>query len=206
MSPSFEVSNFLLVSIAILFCIVSLLSILGNNHTHTRSNRRKFVYKVAVFAIVYLLHLLSEASISVGTNRRSNKSIHWLECLYSNKGGKRPFGDTSDEYRNPCFNITDNKTESNNDDFGHLSPLDSLTLCSSQKPITMTIRWKLNHTYPQHVVTKLNEGIAPCPSLVLHVNFLDVMNSTVQIHHTTMMAGQDVRYARYATATAIVTL
>ena len=27
-----------------------------------------------------------------------------MECLYSNKGGKRPFGDTSDEYRNPCYN------------------------------------------------------------------------------------------------------
>ena len=60
---------------------------------------------------------------------------------------------------------------------------------------------------PQHViVTKLNECIAPYPSLVLHVNSLDVMNSTVQIHHATMMAGRGVRYARYATATAIVTL
>ena len=142
MSSSFEVSTFLLVSIAILFCIVSLLSVLGNNHTNTRSNRRKFVYTVAVFPIVYLLHLLSETSIRVGTNRRSNKSIHQLECLYSNKGGKRPFGDTSDEYRNPCYNITDSMTESNNDskteinddDVGRLSSsLDSLTLCPFTK-------------------------------------------------------------------------
>ena len=42
--------------------------------------------------------------------------VYRLECLYK-KGGKRPFGDTSDEYGNPCFNITDNKTESNNDGF-----------------------------------------------------------------------------------------
>ena len=133
MSSSLVVSTFLLVSIAILFCIVSLLSILGNNHTNTRSNRSKFVYTVAVFAIIYLLHLLSETSIRVGTNRRSNKSIHRLECLYSNKGGKRPFGDTSEKYRNPCYNITDSKTESNNDDAGYLSSLDSLTLCPSTK-------------------------------------------------------------------------
>ena len=125
MSSSLVVSTFLLVSIAILFCIVSLLSILGNNHTNTRSNRSKFVYTVAVFAIIYLLHLLSEASISVGTNRRSNKSIHRLECLSSIKGGKRPFGDTSEEYRNPCFNIT-------NDDVGDLLS-QSLTLCASTK-------------------------------------------------------------------------
>ena len=103
MSSSFEASSFLLLSVAIVFGIVSLLSILGNKHT--RSSRKSFVYAVAAFAIIYLLRLLSNASISVGTNnRRSNKSIRRLECLYSNKGGKRPFGDTGDEYRNPCYN------------------------------------------------------------------------------------------------------
>ena len=67
---------------------------------------------------------------------------------------------------------------------------------------------KLNHTYPQHViVTRLNESIAAYPSLVLRVNSLDVMNSTIQIHHATMlMAGQDAKHARYATAMGIVTL
>lgn len=130
MSSSYEVSNFLLVSVAILFCITSLLSILGNNHTHTRK-RTTFVYTIIVFAFIYLLHLLSDASDRVGTNRRSNKSIHRLECLYSNKGGKRPLNEMSDEYRNPCFNSTD-EIKSNND-IGDLSSLDSLTLCPSTK-------------------------------------------------------------------------
>ena len=71
----------------------------------------------------------------------------------------------------------------------------------------MAIQRKLNDTYLQHViVTKLNECIAACHSLVLRVNSLDVMNSTVQIHHATMMAGLDVRHVRYATAMGTVTL
>ena len=72
----------------------------------------------------------------------------------------------------------------------------------------MTIGWKLNHTYLQHVIViKLNEGIAAYFSLVLRVNSLDVMNSsTVQIHHTTMMAGRDAKHARYTIEMVIVTL
>jgi len=71
----------------------------------------------------------------------------------------------------------------------------------------MTIQRKLNDTYLQHViVTKLNECIAACHSLVLRVNSLDVMNSTVQIHHATMMAGRGVKHAWYAIEMEIVTL
>ena len=49
---------------------------------------------------------LSNAAITLPFNFQ--RDMYRWECLYSAKGGKRPFDDSRDLYKNPCFNVVSN--------------------------------------------------------------------------------------------------
>ena len=104
MSPnSFEVSTFLLVSLSLVFGLVTLITCLSNqcNSRSTQPFGKLLIYSSGSMGLIYLSHIFLEASI-----RTSRKGLYRWECLHSRKGGKRPFGDVSEDYRNPCYNYT----------------------------------------------------------------------------------------------------
>lgn len=112
---SFEAAEFLLGSTAIVCGTVLLLLFLSNGTNAPRSLGRTFFGSIVALAIFYLLALLLEASMRIPSGNGTN--LHRWECVRGRKGGKRPFGDTSDDFRNPCYNHstaetngTDNKT------------------------------------------------------------------------------------------------
>jgi hypothetical protein len=120
-------SNFLLVSSAIILSFASLLTSLRNNHSSASSlhlwRARWFFPSIVGVAIVYQFNLLSEASIArIGSEVGRGESLYRMDCLRSRKGGKRPFGDTSEDFWHPCYNHA-NGTKSD-------ETLDS-TLCSA---------------------------------------------------------------------------
>lgn len=101
-----EFAKFLLASLAIVFAIASLFAVLGN-HCHQTTSGGTFLRAIIATMAIYQFHLLSQASTRVPIIGGSDKNVYYRrECLYSRKGGKRPYGDTSSEYRNPCYNRT----------------------------------------------------------------------------------------------------
>ena len=71
---TFDVAKFLLKSVAILFGIVFLL---GNHNTTTKSKRKLFIFAAAAALIIYLLQLVSEASVK---SSRNNERLYHREC------------------------------------------------------------------------------------------------------------------------------
>jgi len=115
-----DVATFIFVSVVILFCIVLLLSFTQRGATKS-TNRRQFIRASIAALAIYLLHLLSRESI--------NSFARW-DCLRSDKGGKRPFGIESEEYKHPCYNDTAAVAEIEVDDLS-LTPSSPMSLCSS---------------------------------------------------------------------------
>jgi len=100
---SFDQPTFILVSLAILVGIASLLALL-ENRCGGSTRGRTFAHSIIAIAMIFQLHLLSEASVRIPNN--NSKSVYRWDCLHSGKGGKRPLRDSSDEYLNPCYNRT----------------------------------------------------------------------------------------------------
>lgn len=141
---SFEPSTFLLVSASLLFGIASLLALLENHCGSTSARRnslgRSFLYSTAAIAIIYQFQLLLEASVRIPSG--NGKGIYRWECLHSHKGGKRPFENLSDEYRNPCYNhtseetnVTETETESSSQTLLNTNGYVSSPLCPSSNAI-----------------------------------------------------------------------
>lgn len=99
---SFDASKFALTALIVVVLVATLFSALEKRfkaESYSKaSNGRTFVGAVAAIAILYQCHLIVEIS----TNFRG-ASLYRLDCLHSNKGGKRPLGATSNEYWNPCY-------------------------------------------------------------------------------------------------------
>jgi hypothetical protein len=110
----------LLVSSAIFLSITSLLIYLGR--------ARWFFPSIIGVASIFLFQLLSEASIArIGGKIGNGEKLYRLDCLRSDKGGKRPIGDTSEEFRHPCSNDAIDGTESDE--------MSGSNLCSSSTAI-----------------------------------------------------------------------
>jgi hypothetical protein len=131
--------------LALLWAFVAVLTItlLRSHSNHIAPKRRSFILKSIVsIMILYHLQSLSEVSILLPSNQSdaSGKSIFRWECLRSNKGGKRPYGDTSVEYRNPCFvkDIEVNNTDAVVSETSATIEHHSSSLCSSSRTTAVT--------------------------------------------------------------------
>ena len=81
--------------------------------------------------ILYQYLILSEVSthlpiLPLPSKNGNRRVLYQLGCLHSRKGGKRPFGDKSEEYLNPCFAYT-----LTNDDTGITGVLQTISSSSS---------------------------------------------------------------------------
>lgn len=117
MAQDFDLSSFVLASLLFTALIVSLVSAFENQNktpgcSHKPTLGQIVVVSVFSTAILYRYQFISEILMSFS----GGASIYRLDCLESNKGGKRPLGSTSEEFKNPCFfdkiNKTINGTES----------------------------------------------------------------------------------------------
>ncbi len=79
---------------------------------HSRSNENRFTGSIISLMIIYQYHLLTEISIQhpktpkqSQNNKIKSQGLYLYQCLHSAKGGKRPWGDTSNDYRNPCHDL-----------------------------------------------------------------------------------------------------
>ena len=102
--------KFLFVPISIIIGAASLSSALrpASHFGGTSSARRRSLSTIVAIAIIYHLHAMNESTIlsSRGMGGSGGMGPHRLDCLRSRKGGKRPHGDVSEEYRHPCHNGT----------------------------------------------------------------------------------------------------
>jgi hypothetical protein len=134
---TFITSKFLLVSSAIILSIASLLTSFCEHYSSASAlhfgRARWFFPSIVGASIVCQFYLLSEASIArmVGEVRRV-EALYRFDCLRSRKGGKRPFGDTSEDYRHPCYDLAEAKNVINGTKSHETS--DS-TLCSASTAI-----------------------------------------------------------------------
>lgn len=131
-------SKFMIVSTAIILGFALLLTSLQNYYGSASSlhfgRARWFFPSIVGVAIVYQFNLLSEASIArIGSEFGRCENLYRMDCLRSRKGGKRPLGDTSEDFWHPCLNLV---TEAKDVINGTKSDdtLDS-TLCSASTTI-----------------------------------------------------------------------
>lgn len=92
--------------------------------------------------IIYQYHLLSKVSthykispkLITAKKPHSSGGIYRWKCLQSRKGGKRPWGDTSDAYRNPCHlnSISNNTKNDISNEYYPSSPCVSSSFTSSK--------------------------------------------------------------------------
>lgn len=76
----------------------------------SRSKENLFTGSIVSLLIIYQYHLLSKISIrhpitpepNTNSEAKITQGLYLRECLHSAKGGKRPWGDMSNDYRNPC--------------------------------------------------------------------------------------------------------
>ena len=122
-----DVATFIFVSVVILFCIVLLLSFAQRGAAKS-AKRRAFIRASIAALAIYLLHLLSRESINSFASSSSKTLLRW-DCLRSDKGGKRPFGIESNEYKHPCYNETAAVVAEIENDY--LSPSSPRSFCSS---------------------------------------------------------------------------
>ena len=101
--------TFVLKVVATICGVATLLTYLNTRYSSSapRPLGKPFTRSVAAIAIIYLLFLLSETATRLPIGKRI---LRW-ECLNSSKGGKRPYGDTGEDFLNPCYNRT-NETSS----------------------------------------------------------------------------------------------
>ena len=99
-----DIATFAFVSIVILFGIILLLSFTQRGAAKS-AKRRAFIRAGIAALAIYLLHLLSRESINSFASSSSKTLLRW-DCLRSDKGGKRPVGIESEEYKHPCYNDT----------------------------------------------------------------------------------------------------
>ena len=123
-----DVATFIFVSVMILFCVVLLLSVTQRRATKY-ALRRKFKYYIIAALAIYLLHLLSRESIN--NFGSSSKALLRWDCLRSDKGGKRPFGIESEEYKHPCYDTVAAVAEDEVDDLTPSSPKTNLCYSST---------------------------------------------------------------------------
>jgi len=156
----YQISNIVLTSLIVVFGTTSLINYLENNHSNCRalnhSSRSKenfFTGSIISLMIIYQYHLLSKISIhhpttpepSTNSKAKYIQGLYLHQCLHSAKGGKRPWGDTSNHYRNPCHEQSI---------FGHNSNNNNADGCSNEtihgincnKPSNSSI----NHGGPLH--------------------------------------------------------
>ena len=91
----FDASTFVLTSLVVISSVTTLLSVLQKRSKHV--GRGSIFGAIAAITFLYQRTFISQMIFS-------GADIHRLECLYSDKGGKRPLGSTTKEYINPCFN------------------------------------------------------------------------------------------------------
>jgi hypothetical protein len=94
---SFEASKLLLTSLIFVVLVISLSTSIKTKDAQSKGG--VILGAIMALAICYQYYLISMVSVNFpGTD------VLRLDCLASRKGGKRPFGNTSHKYKNPCFN------------------------------------------------------------------------------------------------------
>jgi hypothetical protein len=111
MDDSGEAAKLALTTLVVLVFVITLVDKYGNSLQQTGCSRTSLTGQVfgvlTAVLVLYEYHLISLFQVNwAGSN------VLRLDCLYSNKGGKRPLVSTSDEFRNPCF-VTDSNAAAN---------------------------------------------------------------------------------------------
>lgn len=124
-----DASTFVLTSLVVIVSVASLLLALQKRSKHVGHGTT--LGAVAAVAILYQHQFISQMNFSSAGVRR-------LECLYSDKGGKRPLGSIANEYINPCFNSSAVNSTNIVDQIDtatmHGFPDYPSPMCQSQKP------------------------------------------------------------------------
>lgn len=123
-----DIATFAFVSIVILFGIILLLSFTQRGAAKS-AKRRAFIRAGIAALAIYLLHLLSRESINSFASSSSKTLLRW-DCLRSDKGGKRPVGIESEEYKHPCYNEIEATAIEIEVDDQTPSPSSPMSLCS----------------------------------------------------------------------------
>jgi hypothetical protein len=132
---SFDASKFALTALIVVVLTATLFAALEKRikvESYSKASNAGAFLVVITLAILFQYHLIVEISTHF-----NGASVYRLDCLHSNKGGKRPFGATSDEYRNPCYIAANNNSStSNSTDLTDESGISSKSLgpiCPSSK-------------------------------------------------------------------------
>lgn len=149
---SYETAKLALTTLIVLVSIISLLSSLenrcGSNKpcAGSRALCGYFLGATTAVGVLYQYHLISFFSMNV-----TGKNVYRLDCLHSRKGGKRPLGAISDEYRNPC-NVGNDSSITNSPD-----PNRNSTDVSESNVITADIR-QMNEYHSTSLCTTSKMG------------------------------------------------
>lgn len=144
----FEISKFALTSLIVIVLVISLFTTLETRYKNAKPSWAK---TIAAIAIIYQYHSISEVSMQFPGK------VFRLDCLHSMKGGKRPLGSTSDEFRHPC---NANSTEGVGSSEGTMCPSSKLqTNISFAEPFISATR---DCQSAQHGVCSISEPCTPC--------------------------------------------
>jgi len=73
----------------------------------TQHFRLTLIAFILVMSLFFQFWELSNATLTLPVNFRHD--VYRWKCLLSKKGGKRPYGDTREAFKNPCFNLKKEK-------------------------------------------------------------------------------------------------
>eukprot|EP00956_Cyclotella_meneghiniana_P001166 scaffold1327_cov65-Cyclotella_meneghiniana.AAC.5 len=110
-NTTIDAAEFFLTTLAFMAIIISIVSILEKKQTRNASSRGVIMAVLASVVIIYQWQFIIPF---IGSPMSfSSVNVRRLDCLYSRKGGKRPMGDISDVYKNPCYKNAANSSHLN---------------------------------------------------------------------------------------------